>query len=666
MTAARVKLVLAVVVLAFCSTAPLMSNSAARDPETPGVAEPTADAIPQVGPSGSPISGSIRIDNFGWRPGDRKIGVLKDRERVVVEVRRISDHAQVWTGVSSALRTDEDSGDRYSTIDLSTFQQPGAYYLFLPADNVRSYDFAIDPHVYDVVGAAAAKSYYFQRCNHAHTLPFASDALPGYPGIGGRWVDELCHPGDFATPAGPGSPDHGQLDLHGGWHDAGDYQKTLWDRGVDAMLWAYEVRPGAWRDGQLDIPESGNDVPDLLDEIAWELDFYLRMQRPDGHFMTSVKGRQGRVSSPPSASDERRVYFDSTSPADDGWSGGGVTIDDATANAVLALAHAAIVFREAGQAERAQSYAAAALAGFRWLDATGAAARASRAPKGSTVLAAAAAVHRLDPANTSARGVVEAFDWEAWRQSLGSATPAEHLVAETAWHCLADPATDERLRATIRRGLNTLVERTLDQAGDYGGLYGDANNGWDWSWGSNRTQSVYGAILLMAAHFGATGGRSRAEVEEHGRRYFHYLLGLNPLNMVYLTNMAAYGGEHSSFQIYHGWFSHDGGRDRGNADYNGKPKSVFEPLYPYDPDDRQVSRFGPAPGLMPGGPNWYYSGSYAIANRHNPAYAYRDWSVGCDWDGARCRSASWEITEPAVGYQGWFLLLASFMMSDGS
>ena len=30
-------------------------------------------------------------------------------------------------------------------------------------------------------GLAAAKSYYYQRCNHDHALPYASDALGGFP-----------------------------------------------------------------------------------------------------------------------------------------------------------------------------------------------------------------------------------------------------------------------------------------------------------------------------------------------------------------------------------------------------------------------------------------------------------------------------------------------------
>ena len=48
-----------------------------------------------------------------------------------------------------------------------------------------------------------------------------------------------------------------------------------------------------------------------------------------------------------------------------------------------------------------------------------------------------------------------------------------------------------------------------------------------------------------------------------------------------------------------------------------------------------------------------------------PAYAYRDWSVGCDWDPNTytCLSASWEVTEPMCAYQGPFVLLASFFMT---
>lgn len=40
--------------------------------------------------------------------------------------------------------------------------------------------------------------------------------------------------------------------------------------------------------------------------------------------------------------------------------------------------------------------------------------------------------------------------------------------------------------------------------------------------------------------------------------YLHYPLALNPLDPVYLTTMATYGGEHSSFRLYPEWFSTTG------------------------------------------------------------------------------------------------------------
>jgi hypothetical protein len=211
---------------------------------------------------------------------------------------------------------------------------------------------------------------------------------------------------------------------------------------------------------------------------------------------------------------------------------------------------------------------------------------------------------------------------------------------------------------------DVIVGGAFEEAGAYGGMFGGPGNGWEYAWGSNRNQSQYGANLMLAAHFGVLDGHSEGEVTELAERHLHAMLGLNPLSMVYLSNMAAYGAEHSSFQIYHSWFSvTDADGDHGNATYNGLPMGVDEPLYPYYPDDDQRSMFGPAPGIVPGGPNFYYSGGYTIPNRDRPAYAYRDFSVGCEWNGSSCNASGWEITEPSLSYQGPFVLLVSFFMS---
>ena len=633
------------------------------DAGRPRDAGPEPDAGPALPPLGQ-ITAALRVNNVGWRTGDRKVALLLDMAGVEVELLRAGTNARAATFTAGALVHDDDSGDDVAEIDFTAVSAPGEYYLYVPSLERRSYTFRIADDVYDIVGAVAMKSFYFQRCNHDRALPFASDAIGGHGGEG-RWVDGLCHADDASAPAGPGSADHGALDLRGGWHDAGDYQKTLWGRGVPSILFAYEVSPSAWTDGQLAIPESGNGVPDLLDEVRWELDFYVRMQRPDGHFLTSVKGRapaSGAIASPPSASNEGRVYFDATAPSGDGWSGGGVTIDQATAHAVLALAHAAIVFRAIGEDAAADTYAGAARSGWAWL--------AGRTPSGADrplVTAAAAAVRRLDGTIASAGSVVSSFAWESWGGTIGSATPADGVLSNGAWHVLLDEGSDEALRARVRTGIErALLDPAFEEDGAYGGMRGGPGNGWDYSWGSNRAQAYYGANLLMARHLGVLGDYSADQIGERAQEHMHFLLGLNPLSMVYLSNMAAYGAEHSSFQVYHAWFSITGDDgDHGNAMYNGRPTGVDEPLYPYHPEDTATSTYGPAPGLVVGGANYYYSCSYEIPQRERPAYAYRDFSVGCDWDpdAAECRACAWEITEPSNSYQGPFILLSSFLMS---
>ena len=78
------------------------------------------------------------------------------------------------------------------------------------------------------------------------------------------------------------------LDVRGGWYDAGDHGKYVVNAGISVwtLLNLYErsTQAGtaaALGDGRLKLPESGNGVPDLLDEVRWEVEFLLKMV-PDG------------------------------------------------------------------------------------------------------------------------------------------------------------------------------------------------------------------------------------------------------------------------------------------------------------------------------------------------------------------------------------------------
>src|SRR5207237_8102112 len=115
----------------------------------------------------------------------------------------------------------------------------------------------------------------------------------------------------------------------GGWFDAGDLNKyvpyleaTLFD-----LLWAYELNPNVFGD-DTNIPESHNGVPDLLDEVKWELDWVLEMQYADGGVFNRVAGRSfDNGPNPPSSDSQPRFYTAKTTRA--------------TATASASFAHAA-------------------------------------------------------------------------------------------------------------------------------------------------------------------------------------------------------------------------------------------------------------------------------------------------------------------------------------
>ena len=80
-----------------------------------------------------------------------------------------------------------------------------------------------------------------------------------------------------------------RADVWGGWYDAGDPNKyTSWTAGyVESLLRAYAENPTIWTD-DYNIPESGNGIPDVLDEAKWGLDYLARLQGSDGSVLSIV------------------------------------------------------------------------------------------------------------------------------------------------------------------------------------------------------------------------------------------------------------------------------------------------------------------------------------------------------------------------------------------
>lgn len=584
----------------------------------------------------APLDLRFKLDHFGYRPADRKIAIAVADPGATVEIRNTADQVvfTIPTGGGSITFRGTDgphSNDTVWWIDFSSFTTPGTYRLYSPAWNGESYAFDIANDVFTRPGLAAIKALYYQRCGVPKPATYA-----------GPWADtNACHLQDAFCTNQVGHTNRGVLDLTGGWHDAGDYNRYMWYAVADVMVplfTAFEDNPGVFQDGDLNIPESGNGVPDILDELKFELTWMLKMQLPDGSVLDRVKAAPGDfgTASPPSADTTVRYYENPTLESGSVFTG--------------SMALASRIFAAQGLAADAAAYKTAALNAWNWLLTQG---------NSSGKVWAAAEIFRLDQTVTSARNYIDSYGWNAFWYEI------DDFEWWAALAYLQTPGATASTVNTLRSAFNSRINTLFSNDDLY--LAGMAD--YQYYWGSNRPRALYGLFLLQAAKVGATGMRTAQECREKALEYLHWFHGRNALNMLYLTHMAALGGEHSSWQIYHSWFGNSGSVF-SRTNFLGKPASILEPAYPYFSgvdnlgiNDNKTSTFGPAPGFLPGGPNKDYPSNPSATPAIPPANAngfdrwYRDWADQTIW-----QVVSWEITEPSISSQGPYAALAAYFM----
>jgi endoglucanase len=166
----------------------------------------------------------------------------------------------------------------------------------------------------------------------------------------------------------------------------------------------------------------------------------------------------------------------------------------------------------------------------------------------------------------------------------------------------------------------------------------------DYFWGINQIKSDQGNLLYDVVTF-ALDAPTNAQAAKGAERYIHYLHGVNPLQLVYLSNMGDYGAQKSVTRFYHSWFAKG-----SNWDAAG------------------VSMYGPPPGYLTGGANPSYTWDACCPNgcsgyscgaaplsppTGQPAQkSYLDFNDGWPLD-------SWQVTEPDDGYQAKYIRLLS-------
>ena len=208
---------------------------------------------------------AINLNQIGYLPGASKVAVLNGD--AIAEKASVVDASGtvVYEGDVASAEFNQATGREEARFDFSSVTEPGTYKV--KSGDIESFEFVISDNVYDEAFKATLRMFYLQRCGVELTDEFAGD-----------YAHPECH-AEEATIYGTDT----KIDVSGGWHDAGDYGRYVVSgakAAADLML-AYSLYPDAFDDA-LDIPESGNGIPDVLDEVKFELDWLLKMQASDG------------------------------------------------------------------------------------------------------------------------------------------------------------------------------------------------------------------------------------------------------------------------------------------------------------------------------------------------------------------------------------------------
>lgn len=241
------------------------------------------------------------VNQSGYRPQDIKIAFARNVRSETFEILDATSHTVVHKGTTRGVRqVDENTGDTTSVMDFSEFKKSGLYQLWIPGTIWRSPVFRIADDAYDSALKTMLESFYYQRCGVAVDN-------------GTVWNHPPCHTKDAPL---FGNPEIIQP-VTGGWHDAGDYGKFVVTGTVSAafLLYLYEHHKEKFFDGQLNNGGSGNSVPDILDEVRWELEWLLKMQRQDGGVYFKVSKKQWTGESLPHTDTDVRYLFDVTTTA---------------------------------------------------------------------------------------------------------------------------------------------------------------------------------------------------------------------------------------------------------------------------------------------------------------------------------------------------------------
>ncbi len=605
----------------------------------------------------------IIIDQFGYLPSSKKIAVIKDPQtgfdadlsftpgnKYMVVNARSGEH--VYWGepvVWNSGATDASSGDKAWHFDFSAVSDTGNYYIIDSVNNQRSYEFRIAADIYHEVLKHAVRSFFYQRAGFPKEERYA----------GKGWADGASHIGPLQDKNARLYNDRNnaskERDLSGGWYDAGDYNKyTNWTASyVIEMLKAYLENPAAWADNY-NIPESGNGIPDLIDEARWGMDHLLRMQQSDGGVLSIVSLSHA---SPPSSATGPSIY--------------GPASTSATFNTAAALALGSRVYRSVNLTDYAETLIARAESAWQWgIDHPAVIFHNNSSSNGSQGVGAGNQevddYGRMMAKLKAACYLFEATGKKVYKDFFDANFNKVHMIQWT--YVYPYEASNQEIllyytripgaTPSVVNQIKTAYVNALNNNSENFPAYNSVKDPYmahldNYTWGSNNQKGAQGSAFYNNISYGLNASKNQ-DAFDAALGYVHYIHGVNPLNLVYLSNMYQYGGDSCVNEFYHTWFT------------NGSAKW----------DRVGTSLYGPPPGYVPGGPNPSYNwdgccpdGCGGAANnavcksedisppKDQPKQkSYKDFNTSWPLN-------SWEVTENSCGYQVSYIRLLSKFVS---
>ena len=263
------------------------------------------------------MSEAIHISQVGFRPDDpakraylslwmgkgggltyddiRRFALIDEEGRTVFEGDVTLQHDDKPAMIGMAAVT---SGSPVYEMDFSAFHVPGRYRVMVPALGC-SFPFVIDEEESWLRGFKAGMNALFcQRSGIAAGEPYTRFTRPRcyHPDDGKKIYHSECtlfESGNGLNAYGTDNGNFGNLvrkgtdievkNVWGGYFDACDWDRRI--QHLHATLMSeelYLMHPDFFDALKLPIPESGSGIPDILSEGLYNIDFYRRLQTPDG------------------------------------------------------------------------------------------------------------------------------------------------------------------------------------------------------------------------------------------------------------------------------------------------------------------------------------------------------------------------------------------------